>query len=52
MYANHENSAPVHIIEKTKDPVAKFLGLQTGDMIECTCDSQTAGETIRYKICQ
>lgn len=34
-----------------EDPSAKFLGLQIGDMIECTCHSPTVGETVRYRVC-
>lgn len=38
-----------HIL--SSDPVAKFLGLQPADMIKCICNSESAGETIRYRVC-
>ena len=33
------------------DPVARFLGLQPNDMIQCVGRSETAGETNRYRMC-
>lgn len=33
------------------DPLARFLGLQNGDVIECLCNSKSAGEAIRYRLC-
>ena len=33
------------------DTLSRFLGLQIGDMIKCVCNSETAGEYIRYRVC-
>ena len=33
------------------DPIAKFLGLQLGDMYKAEYHSPTAGITYRYRIC-
>ena len=33
------------------DPLAKFLGLLEGDIIECICNSETVGECVRYRVC-
>jgi len=50
MYGTDGQIPPTKRIEPT-DPVAKFLGLQVGDMIKCVCASPTAGETNRYRVC-
>lgn len=33
------------------DPLARFLGLRINDVIECKCNSESTGETIRYRVC-
>lgn len=50
LYGTVDQIPPTKRIEPT-DPVAKFLGLQVGDMIKCVCSSPTAGETNRYRVC-
>lgn len=50
MFGKIDELPPTKIIKPT-DKVAKFLGLQPGDMIQCVCDSPTAGETNRYRVC-
>ena len=50
MFGEGNENPPTQRIDPD-DPTAKFLGLQVGDMIECTCYSPTAGETVRYRTC-
>jgi DNA-directed RNA polymerases I, II, and III subunit RPABC1 len=45
-----DKTPPIARIEP-EDPVARFLGLQVGDVIECICHSSTVGETKRYRVC-
>ena len=33
------------------DPVAKFYGMKSGDVVELTCISETAGYNISYRYC-
>lgn len=50
MFGSSDKVPPTARIEP-EDPVARFLGLQVGDMIECICHSSTVGETNRYRVC-